>query len=235
MKGIYLPLGILLLIIACGCDTKFEISGNVSDGNSGIPLSQALITDCRTGTSVLSGKDGSFSILVQEGDSVSISYVGFIVKTIVAKRNDSVHWNVGLKEFGPIIEPALQHSYSTHPGVSLTVQEILKTNHPIDSIVLYVRNNTDDTVMFGTYYELEFKQDGKWLPMPYNRKFEEGECVQVFSMVGYSYSPHSENKNINDTRQYNEKFEKGIYRMKKTFFVGDSHCNDTVYVEFEIL
>lgn len=230
-----LTLAFILLTLLSGCDKKIEITGRVFNEHDGNPLYQAFITNSRTSTTILSDKDGSFSIYVEEGDSLNISFVGHVAKTIVANRNESSYWNVGLKEYGPIIEPSLQHSYSTYPGVSLTVQEILETKHPVDSIVLYVRNNTDDTVMFGEYYELEFKQEGKWIPMPYNRKFEDGECVQVFSMVGYSYSPHSENKNINDTRQYNEKFKKGIYRMKKTFFVGDSHRKDTVYVEFEIL
>ena len=200
---------------------------------NGRPISQALIKDSRTGTIILSDKDGKFYMDVEEGDSVNISFVGLIAKTIVANRNDSVHWKVCMKEYGPIIEPALQRSYSSYPGVYLTAQEF--TNHPVDSIVLYVRNNTDDTVMFGEAYELELKREGKWQPMPYNRKYEDGECVQIFSMVGYRYSPHSENKNINDTRPYSEKFKKGTYRMMKTFFVGDSRHNDTVYVEFEIL
>ena len=232
MKRNVLFLAIMLLMMACGRDKKIEITGIVCDEN-GRPISQALITDSRIGISILSDKDGKFSMDVEEGDSVNISFVGLITKTIVANRNDSVHWKVGLKEYGPIIEPALQRSYSTYPGVYLTVQEF--TNHPVDSIVLYVRNNTDETVMFGEYYELEFKQEGKWQPMPYNRKYEDGECVQVFSMVGYLYSPHSEHENINDTRPYSEKFEKGTYRMLKTFFVGDSRSNDTVYVEFEVL
>ena len=225
----------MLLIIACGRDKKIEVTGRVFNEDDGSPLCQAFITDNRTGITVLSDTDGFFSIEIEEGDSVNISYIGMIAKNIVANRNDSVHWNVGLKEYGPIIEPALQHSYSTHPGVYLTAEEILDTDHPVDSIVLYVRNNTDDTVMFGEYYELEFKQEGKWRPMPYNRTYEDGECVQVFSMVGYLYFPHSEHRNVNDTRPYSEKFEKGTYRMMKTFFVGDSHRNDTVYLEFEIL
>ena len=230
-----LILTFILLMLLSGCDKKIEITGRVFNEDDGNPLYQAFITNSRTGTTILSDKDGSFSIYVEEGDSLNISFVGHVAKTIVANRNDSSYWNVGLKEYGPIIEKSLQHSYSTYPGVSLTVQEILETKHPVDSIVLYVRNNTDDIVMFGVDYELEFKQDGKWLPMPYNKEFENGEGEPVFSMVGYSYSPHSENKNINDTRPHSKKFEKDSYRMRKTFLVGDSRCNDTVYVEFEVL
>ena len=230
-----LTLSLILLTLLSGCDKKIEITGRVFNEHDGNPLYQSFITNSRTGTTILSDKDGSFSIYVEEGDSLNISFVGHVGKTIVANRNDSSYWNVGLKEYGPIIEPSLQHSCSTYPGVSLTVQEILETKHPVDSIVLYVWNNTDDTVMFGEYYELEFKQEGKWQPMPYNRKFEDGECIQVFSMVGYLYSPHSVNKNINDTKPHSNKFEKGSYRMRKTFRVGDSQRSDTVYVEFEIL
>ena len=230
-----LTLTFILLTLLSGCDKKNEITGRVFNEHDGSPLYQAFITDSRTGSTIFSDKDGFFSIHVEDGDSVNISFVGYVAKTIVTNRNDSAHWNVGLKEYDPIIESPLQYSYSTYPGVYLTVQEILETNHPVDSIVLYVSNNTDHTVMFGEYYELEFKKEGKWQPVPYNRKFEDGECIQVFSMVGYLYSPHSVNKNINDTRPHSKKFDKGSYRMRKTFFVGDSQRNDTVYVEFEIL
>ena len=44
-------------MMACGRDKKIEITGIVCDEN-GRPISQALITDSRTGISILSDKDG---------------------------------------------------------------------------------------------------------------------------------------------------------------------------------
>ena len=101
----------VLLTLLCGCDKKIEIAGRVFDGHDGSPLWQAFITDGRTGRTVLSDKDGFFSMHVEDGDSVTISYVGYIAKTIVVNCKDSVHWNVGLKAYGPIIEPPLRYSY----------------------------------------------------------------------------------------------------------------------------
>ncbi len=221
--------------ISCGCKNRIVITGVVYDDKDGSLLFQALITDRRSGETVVTDNDGAFSISVEEGDSINISYVGMLSKTIPVNSKDSVHWNIGLKEYGPIIEPALQHSHSTYDGVSMSVQNLNELTIPVDSIVLTVKNETGETVMFGEYYELQQKRDGQWQPMPYNRMYTEGECIQVFSMVGYLYAPHSENTNVNNTTVYSEMFEKGFYRMTKTFFVGDSHSNDSIYVEFEIL
>ncbi len=223
------------MTILCGCKNRIEITGMVYDEKDGSLLMQALVTDIRSGETVVTDKDGKFSISIEEGDTVNISYVGMLSKTVVVNSKDSIHWNVGLKEYGPIIEPALQHSHSTYDGVSMSVKNLNELAIPVDSIVLTVKNETDETVMFGEVYELFYKRDGQWLHLPYNRKYEEGECEDVFPLVGYSYAPHSENINANNTRVYSEKFEKGFYRMTKTFFVGESYNIDTIYVEFEIL
>ncbi len=223
------------MTILCGCKNSIKITGVVYDDKDGSPLFQALITDRRSGETVVTDKEGAFTISVEEGDSINISYVGMLSKTIRVNSIDSVYWNIGLNEYGPIIEPALQHSHSTHDGVSMSVQNLNDLAIPVDSIVLSIKNDTDESVTFGEVYELFRKRDGQWLPMPYNREYEEGEIEQVFPLVGYSYAPHSENSKVNNTMVYSEKFEKGFYRMTKTFFVGDSHGSDTIYVEFEIL
>ncbi len=223
------------MTILCGCNNRIVITGTVYDDKDGSPLFQALITDRRCGETVVTDKDGAFSISVEEGDSINISYVGMLSNTVPVNSKDSVHWNIGLEEYGPIIEPALQHSHSAYDGVSMSVQNLNELAIPVDSIVLNVKNDTDESVTFGEVYELFQKRDGQWLPMPYNKKYEEGEIEQIFPLVGYSYAPHSENSNVNNTMVYSEKFEKGFYRMTKAFFVGESHSSYTIYVEFEIL
>ncbi len=228
-------LSLVLIIHLSGCINRIEITGMVYDEKDGCPLFQALITDRRSGETVVTDKDGAFSISVEEGDTINISYVGMLSKIVPVNSKDSVHWNIGLKEYGPIIEPALQHSHSTYDGVYMTVQNLNNLAIPVDSIVLTVKNETDETVTFGEVYELFQKRGGQWLRMHFNREYEEGEIEQVFPLVGYSYAPHSENSNVNNTMVYSEKFEKGFYRMTKTFFVADSHSSDTIYVEFEIL
>lgn len=228
-------LSIILMTILCGCNNHLEITGTVYYVKDGSPLFQALITDRRSGETVVTDKDGTFSISVEEGDSINICYVGMLSMTVVVNSKDSVHRNIGLKEYGPIIEPALQHCHSTYEGVSMSVQNLNELVIPVDSIVLSIKNETDETVTFGEVYELFQKRDGQWQRMPYNKKYEEGDIEQVFPLVGYSYAPHTENSNVNNTMVYSEKFEKGFYRITKTFFVGDSHSSDTIYVEFEIL
>ncbi len=183
----------------------------------------------------MTGKGGQFSIFVEEGDSIDIRYVGMLTKTVAVNSKDSVHWNIGLQEYGPIIEPALQHSYSTYDGVSMSVQNLKDLAIPVESIVLSVKNDTDETVTFGEVYELFQMRDGQWLPMPYNRDYEEGEIEQVFPLVGYTYAPHSENTNVNNTTKHSEKFEKGFYRMTNAFVVGQSLRRYSIYVEFSIV
>ena len=234
MKNIWIIV-FLGYLIPIGCSKKeVEIRGMVYGEEDHKPLLGAVITHCNTGKSVITDKDGSFTIRVEEGDSLKVSYVGLISRPSPVTCSDSVSWKVTLKDYGPIVEPILQRSYGTHDGGFLTVTNHFESGNPVDSIILSVRNETDETVMFGRDYELEIKQDGQWKPMPYNREFEEGECDQVISMVGYSYSPHSESDNTNYTQPFSNKFGKGIYRMMKTFFVGNTNISDTVYVEFEI-
>lgn len=234
MKKFWTIATLVFVLTIFGCKRKLEISGTVYGEQDGNPLFGALITDCKSGQSVSTDKDGNFSITVEEGDSVKISMVGLISKTIPVNSTDSIIWKVTLKDYGPIIEPVLQRSYGTYDGVFLTVKNNIEAGNLVDSIILSVRNETDETVMFGEKYELETKRNGRWQPMPYNREYEEGECIQIFSMVGYRYSPHSENDNINYTQPHSNQFKKGLYRIMKTFFVDDSHRNDTVYVEFEV-
>ncbi len=111
-----------MILFVGSCRNSVEITGVVYDKNDGCPLYQAIITDCKSGKTVVSDKDGAFSISVEEGDSINISYVGMLSKTIVASCKDSIHWKIGLSEYGPIIEPALQHSHTTYDGVYLSVK-----------------------------------------------------------------------------------------------------------------
>ncbi len=139
MRKHWFILSVVLMTILWGCNNRIVITGTVYDEKDGSPLFQALITDRRSGETVVTDKDGAFSISVEEGDSINISYVGMLSKIVPVNSKDSVHWNVGLKEYGPIIEPALQHSNSTYDGVSMSVQNLNDLAIPVDSIVLTVK------------------------------------------------------------------------------------------------
>ena len=140
-------------------------------------------------------------------------------------------------EYGFIIEPMLMSSVSSYDGVTMSVENLNELKIPVDSIIVSISNNTDNELLFGEMYNLEKHSGDNWIPMPYNRKYEEGEAIQVFSAVGYRYAPHSTNANVNYTQPYSLKFDSGIYRLTKNFRVETAaglDRKDSISVVFEI-
>lgn len=133
-----------------------------------------------------------------------------------------------------IPEAPLQKCTSSLPGVTMSVRDPEKLSIPVDSIIVDIHNNTDGEVSFGTMYTLEKLSNGEWIPMPYNRKYEDGEIVQIFNAIAYIHAPHSHIGNINDTRCHSRMFENGMYRLTKHFHSEASQSNDSISVEFEI-
>lgn len=133
-----------------------------------------------------------------------------------------------------IPEVPAQKCTSSCPGVTMSVRGPEKLSIPVDSIIVDIHNDTDNEVMFGTMYSLEKLSDGKWIPMPYNRKYADGEIVQIFNAIAYIHAPHSCIGNINDTRCHSRMFENGMYRLTKHFSSGVSRSDDSISVEFEI-
>lgn len=212
------------------------ISGHIKSSVDGSSLQGAIVTNNRTGKSSLSDVLGRFSVLCEKGDMLNISYVALISQTIPVNPADSTEWKISMREYGPIIEPMLMSSVSSYDGVIMSVENLNKIKIPVDSIVVSISNNTDHELLFGEMYNLEKRSGDNWIPMPYNRKYEEGEAIQVFSAVGYLYAPHSTNSNVNYTQPYSLKFEKGVYRLTKGFGVDTATgwSNDSISVVFEI-
>lgn len=214
-----------------------EIKGFILFADDGKPLEGAIIKNCRNGKSVASKDDGSFHILALNGDTLDLSYVGTVRQRIPVNPSDSTNWTVSLCPMGPIVEPMLQHSVSSLDGVTMSVEGLNDLKIPVDSIVVSICNSTDHILLFGEKYRLE-KQDGEtWIPMPYNRKYEDGECIQVFTAIGYIYTPHSTHSNVNHTQPFSKKFNRGIYRLTKNFRVETAagwNREDSISVEFEI-
>lgn len=214
-----------------------KINGQIKSSVDGSPLQGAVVTNNRTGKSSLSDALGRFSVLCETGDSLNISYVWLISQTIPVNPADSTEWNISMRENGPIIEPMLMSSASSYDGVTMSVENFNQLKMPIDSIVVSINNNTDHELLFGEMYNLEKRSGDNWIPMPYNRKYDEGEAIQVFSAVGYLYAPHSTNSNINYTQPYSLKFDSGIYRLTKNFRVKTAaglDRKDSISVVFEI-
>lgn len=237
-----LIVGLTTIVSACKsggnvADVQIEISGKIIYSEDGTPLNGAVITNNRTEKSVLSDSLGRFRALCEKGDSLNINYVALVSQTIPVNPEDSTEWNISMQEYGPIIEPMLMNSVSSFDGVTMSVENLNQLTMPVDSIVVSINNNTDRELMFGEMYTLEKRSEDNWIPMPYNRKYEDGECIQVFSAVGYLYAPHSTNSNVNYTQPYSLKFEKGIYRLTKNFRVETAagwNREDSISVVFEI-
>lgn len=136
-----------------------------------------------------------------------------------------------------LIEPMIMSSVSSYDGVTMSVENLNEFKIPVDSIVVSISNNTDNELLFGEMYNLEKRSGDNWIPMPYNREYEEGEAELVFSAVGYRYAPHSTNSNVNYTLPYSLRFDSGIYRLTKNFRVGTAagwNRKDSISVVFEI-
>lgn len=100
-------------------NAQIEISGTVIDMVNGAALKDAIITNNRTGKSALSDAQGRFHTFGEDGDSLKISYVGFVTQNIPVNPSDSTDWKISMQELGPIIEPALQKSYSTNDKLKI--------------------------------------------------------------------------------------------------------------------
>lgn len=221
-------------------DGQVEISGTVMDKVTGSTLKDAIISNNRTGASALSDENGRFSMLCENGDSLTISYIGLIAQNIPVDSSDSTEWTVSMLEYGPIIEPALQKSYSTNDKLRMTVMNLDILKEPVDSIVVEIKNTSDKEATFGEWYRLERMEEDTWMKVPYNdriRKLIEEDGVEmVFNDLGYIIPPHESRTYSNPTKAYNEKIIPGRYRLSKTFHYPPYPIekSDTAYVEFEI-
>jgi hypothetical protein len=86
---------IFLLTVACQAlvyvgiaQTKKTIQGNVSDGNSGLPIRSASIRNTLTGATVVSHSEGRFSLPVSKGNILAFSATGYYTDTLTV--TDSV-------------------------------------------------------------------------------------------------------------------------------------------------
>lgn len=86
-------------------DSKVEISGIITDEESAQPLKDVILTVNRTGKSALSDSLGRFRVLCEKGDSLNISYVGLISRTIPVNPEDSTEWNISMRGYGPHHRP----------------------------------------------------------------------------------------------------------------------------------
>lgn len=216
-----------------------KINGQIKSTVGGRYLQDAIVTNNRTGKSAPSDALGRFRVLCEQGDSLHISNVGFISRTIPVNPEDSTEWNILMKEFGPIREPVFQKSYSSNDKLIMVVVNPDSLKMPIDSIVVEMINNADEEAVFGEWFRIEKYENGKWSKVPYNRKIQElidQGCDMVFNDIGYIIPPHRSQTYANPTKAYNENIIPGRYRIAKSFHYPSYPIlkSDTAYVEFEM-
>lgn len=217
----------------------FDLKGMVFDSIDGTPLNQAFVKDLTNHRTTISKEDGSFSIRVNDGDSVNLSFVGFYPQTIKVASEDSVYWHIAMKETAPIIEPMLQKSYSTNDKLKMLVVNPDALKMPVDSIVVEMINNADEEATYGEWFRIEKYENGRWEKVAYNdrvqKQIDQG-CEMVFNDIGYILPSRQSKTYPNPTKAYNENIIPGRYRLSKTFGYPPypKLKSDTAYVEFEI-
>ena len=73
-----------------------KIAGQIKSTVDGRFLQDAIVTNNRTGNNSLSDALGRFSMLCENGDSLTISYAGLISQTIPVNPADSTEWNISM-------------------------------------------------------------------------------------------------------------------------------------------
>lgn len=86
-----------------------NVSGTVAD-DTGVPLPGANIIVVETNSGTQSDFDGNFSIEVNEGQTISISYIGFETQTIKVGTSDIL--NISMKA-GSLLEEVVVTGYTT--------------------------------------------------------------------------------------------------------------------------
>ncbi|MFT3675982.1 MAG: SusC/RagA family TonB-linked outer membrane protein [Chitinophagaceae bacterium] len=96
----------LLLAASTVAMAQRTISGKVSDSN-GQPLSGATVLVKGSKTSVMTGNDGSFSILADDKAVLVISSIGFLSREVNATDAASIQLSTDTKDLGEVVVTAL--------------------------------------------------------------------------------------------------------------------------------
>lgn len=96
----------LLLAASTVAMAQRTINGKVSDSN-GQPLSGATVLVKGSKTSVMTGNDGSFSILADDKAVLVISSIGFLSREVNAADAASIQLSTDTKDLGEVVVTAL--------------------------------------------------------------------------------------------------------------------------------
>jgi hypothetical protein len=109
------------------------------------------------------------------------------------------------------------------------IRRILKL--PLDSIVVEMMNNTDNTCVTGEAYTIEQRVNGEWMVLPF--KPRKDGAVYAFNDIGYELASHSTRLFTIHVEPMQYDFERGqIYRIVKEFFKKGQRVPQSVYCYF---
>ena len=111
------------------------------------------------------------------------------------------------------------------------IRRILKL--PLDSIVVEMMNNTDNTCVTGEAYTIEQRVNGEWMVLSF--KPRKDGTVYAFNDIGYELAPHSTRQFTIHVEPDKYDFERGQeYRIVKEFFKLGQNNPKSVYCYFII-
>ena len=131
------------------------------------------------------------------------------------------------------------HSHSTNDKFTMTIGNPGDLKIPIDSLVLNLKNNSDEEAVYGDWFIIQQKDNkGNWKEVPFDEKYRDKDgCINIiYNAVAYILEPHSHGNKVERPWMYGQNINKGTYRIVKDFWIGKyTGQQDTAYVEFEIL
>ena len=117
---------------------KHTITGKVTDASTGSPLSNVSIK-IKSGNGAITSADGSFSVSVQHGDVLEISYIGYATQTFIVGNEVSLSVQ---------LQPALSE-LSEFVTVGTRSAGRIKTETPVPIDVVNVSRSALPTARMG--------------------------------------------------------------------------------------
>tara|TARA_R110002012_G_scaffold321944_1_gene552626 strand:+ start:78243 stop:81344 length:3102 start_codon:yes stop_codon:yes gene_type:complete len=132
---------LILLNVAVYAQDKYTITGTVTDASQmPIPGVNVLLMNSTTGTST--DFDGNYSIVVQSGDVLQFSYIGYTKQTIVITNQKEL--NISLVEDSSQLDEVVVVGYGTQKKSSITGSVSKVVNETLDQIAV---SRVDDALI----------------------------------------------------------------------------------------
>src|SRR5690554_1038688 len=108
---------LLLLMVSYAFAQEKSITGTVTD-DSGAPLLGATVLVKGTSSGTSTDFDGNFSLRVNIGDNLEVTYIGFATKSVIVDSRDS--YTIVLDPSSNVMDEVLIVAYGTASKESIT-------------------------------------------------------------------------------------------------------------------